>query len=177
MNMSNKEKKLNSNPNLVFYRYKPKNLTNNQCKFVQKILGKYMLGIFICRKGGDILFSYQIDPTLKIDLISNFIAALSMFGEENVGQIKRIFIEGLNVEMNIVSKHDLILVSFFRPNMVKDHLREESEKTLEKFYSIFKEQIEQGKTNLSIYLKFDDEMCQIVLGYLKRIGVFKEEKK
>ncbi len=164
-----------NNPNLVFNRFKPKNLTEKQCKFVQKILRKYILGMFICKKGGDILFSYQIDPKMKIDLISNFIAALSMFGEENVGQIKRIYIEGINVEINIVSKYDLIIVSFFRPNMIKDHLEEEAVKILDKFYLMFKEQIQKGKTNLSIYLKFDDEICLFILEYLKRIGVYKEE--
>ena len=74
--------------------HKSKILTDEQCNLVQKKLKKFMLGIFICRDGGDVLFSYQIDPSLKIDLLSNFIAALSMFGEENLGQIKRIFIEG-----------------------------------------------------------------------------------
>ena len=166
-----------NNPNLFFDRFTPKNLTPKQHGFIQKILKKYILGMFISKKGGDILFSYQIDSKLKIDLISNFIAALSMFGEENVGQIKRIFIEGLDVEMNIVSKYDLILVSFFRPNMVKDHIEEEAVKILDKFYLLFKDPIEQGKTNLSIYQKFDVEMCRFILGYLTRIGVYKEKQK
>jgi len=162
-----------NNPNLVFNRFTPKNLTPKQCAFIQKILKKYVLGMFICKKGGDILFSYQIDPKLKIDLISNFIAALSMFGEENVGQIKRIFIEGINIEMNIVTKYDLIIVSFFHPNMIKDHLEDEAIKILDKFYSLFKDPIKLGKTNLSIYQKFDVEMCHFILGYLTRIGVYK----
>ena len=162
-------------PNLVFNRFSPKNLTPKQCTFIQKILKKYVLGMFICKKGGDILFSYQIDKKLKIDLISNFIAALSMFGEENVGQIKRMFIEGINIEMNIVTKYDLIIVSFFRPNMIKDHLKEETIKILDKFYSLFKDPIEQGKTNLGIYQKFDSEMCHFILGYLTRIGIYKEK--
>ncbi|MHA2017545.1 MAG: hypothetical protein ACTSXY_04635, partial [Promethearchaeota archaeon] len=75
---------------------------------IQKILNKYMLGVFIARKGGDILYSkqFQSDSTININLMSNFISALSMFGEENIGDIKRIFVEGLNITMNIVSKHD-----------------------------------------------------------------------
>ena len=163
-----------NNPNQVINRLKPKNLPEKQFKFIQKILTKYILGMFICKKGGDILFSYQIDPKLKIDLISNFIAALSMFGEENVGQIKRIFIEGLKIEMNIVTKYDIILVSFFRPNMIKDHIEDEAIKILDKFYALFKDPIDQGKTNLSIYQKFDVEMFNFILLYLTRIGVYKE---
>ncbi len=155
--------------------HKSKILTDEQCNLVQKKLKKFMLGIFICRDGGDVLFSYQIDPSLKIDLISNFIAALSMFGEENVGQIKRIFIEGLDVEMNIISKYDLITVFFFKPNVVKDHLEKEAEILLDRFYLVFKEQIEQGKTNLGIFLKFEEELCLCVLNYLRKLGLYKDE--
>ncbi len=158
--------------NIAQNHHKSKILTDEQSKLVQKKLNKFMLGIFICRDGGDVLFSYQIDPTLKIDLISNFIAALSMFGEENVGQIKRIFIEGLDVEMNIVSKYGLISVFFFRPNMVKNHLEEEAEILLDRFYSIFKEPIEQGKTNLGIFLKFEEELCLCVLNYLRKLSLY-----
>ena len=160
----------------VFNGYKPRILTEEQFILVQRKLKKYMLGIFICRTGGDILFSYQIDPMLKIDLISNFIAALSMFGEENVGQIKRIFIEGLNVEMNIVSKYDLISVFFFKPNVVKDHLEVEAEILLDRFYAIFKEQIKLGKTNLNIYQEFEEDLCLSVLNYLRKLGLYKDEK-
>jgi len=160
----------------AFNGYKLRSITDEQCLLVQNKLNKFMLGIFICRNGGDILFSYQIDPTLKIDLISNFIAALSMFGEENVGQIKRIFIEGLDVEMNIVSKYDLISVFFFKPNVVKDHLEIEAEILLDRFYTLFKEPISQGKTNLNIYLKFEEELCLCVLDYLRKLGLYKDEK-
>jgi len=166
-NIKNFEKTKNQN------QYKI--LSQDQSLLVQKKLKKYMLGIFICRNGGDILFSYQIDSTLKIDLISNFIAALSMFGEENVGQIKRIFIEGLNVEMNIVSKYNLISVFFFRPNMVRNHLEEEAEILLDRFYEIFKEPIKQRKTNLEIYLKFEEELCLCVLDYLRKQGIYEDK--
>lgn len=171
MNALEEKSKINAQIN-----HKSKILTDEQCNLVQKKLKKFMLGIFICRDGGDVLFSYQIDPTLKIDLISNFIAALSMFGEENVGHIKRIFIEGLDVEMNIISKYDLITVFFFKPNMVRDHLEEEAEILLDRFYSIFKEPIEQSKTDLGIFLKFEEELCLCVLNYLRKLGLYKDEK-
>ena len=142
----------------IFSRFHPENLTPDQCNYTQKILKRYILGIFICRSGGDVLYSFQIDPTIKVDLISQFIAALHMFGEENTGKIRRIFIEGLNIEMNIVTTHDLIFTAFFRPNMVKDYLKEESIHCLELFYDKFKEQLSNGKSNSSIYETFDNTM-------------------
>lgn len=142
---------------------------------VQKYVQKYLMGIFICTSGGNVLYSFQIDPMIHVDLVSQFIAALSIFGSENVGKIKRILIEGLNVEMNILTKHDLIITIFFRPNMVKDYLNDEAEKALDIFYREFEKPLKQGKTNQSIYMTFDEAMCVLIHDYLIRIDVLKEE--
>ena len=137
---------------------------------IQKILNKYLLGIFVARDGGDILYSKAFqEDNLNLSLMSNFIAALSMFGEENVGKIKRILIEGLNLEMNIVSRHGLILTMLFRPNMVKDHISKFYEIGLDLFYAEFQEQIDQKKTNQSIYATFDTKMDEILYEYLIHI--------
>ena len=137
---------------------------------VQKIVNKYVLGIFVARKGGDILYSKQFSDKLQLDLMGNFIAALSMFGEENVGKIKRIFIEGLDIEMNVVVKHDLILTMLFKPDMVKDYLPEFYEKGLNLFYKQFKEHIEKNKNNKAIYHQFDNQMCALLYEYLYKIN-------
>ncbi|RLI61976.1 MAG: hypothetical protein DRO88_12390 [Promethearchaeia archaeon] len=139
---------------------------------IQRILDKYMLGVFIARKGGDILYSkqFQSENTININLMSNFISALSMFGEENIGDIKRIFVEGLNITMNIVSKHDLILTILFRPDMTTDFLDEEIHKGLDMFYEEFSAQIENCRTNQAIYQKFDDKMAILIHSYLVRIN-------
>ena len=136
----------------------------------QKILHKYLVGIFVARKGGDILYSKSFRDDLKLPLMSNFIAALSMFGEENVGKIKRILIEGLDIEMNIVAKHGLILTLLFRPNTIKDHIMEFYETGLDMFYHDFQEQIDQNRTNLCIYERFEPKMNQLLYYYLVHIN-------
>jgi hypothetical protein len=140
-------------------------------ELVESHLKKYILAIGICREGGDLLYSIQIDKSLNMDLITQFISALSMFGEENLGKIERITIKGLKVEMSIVSKHNLIFLVLFRSDMVQDHLNEESEKGLDKFYQIFKSYIDQNKTNKALYYSFDTEMCLLIQDYLVRIGI------
>lgn len=140
-------------------------------ELVEKLLNKYILAVGICREGGDLLYSIQIDKSLKLDLITQFISALSMFGEENLGKIERITIKGLEVEMSIVSKHNLIFLVLFKSDMVQDHLNEESEKGLDKFYQIFKSYIDQNKTNKALYYSFDTEMCLLIQDYLVRIDV------
>ena len=138
---------------------------------VESHLKKYILAIGICRSGGDLLYSIQLDKKLNLDLITQFISALSMFGEENLGKIERITIKGLDVEMSIVSKYDLIFLVLFKSDMVQDYLNEESEKGLDKFYQIFKSHIDQNKTNKALYYSFDTEMCLLIQDFLVRIGV------
>ncbi len=132
----------------------------------QKTLEKYIVGVFISRKGGDILFSKSFDPKIQLPLIGNFIGALSLFGEENLGAIKRILVEGLNLEMNIVSKHDLIMTMVFRPNLVKEHSIEYYEHCLDLFYSDFQEQIDTGSTKLNDYYPFEPKLNEILAEYL-----------
>ncbi len=141
-----------------------------ELSYINKILKKYLMGIIISRNSGDVLYSFQIDSSIKIDLFSQFIAALSIFGEE-VGKIKRILIEGLNIEMTIVSsKNGLIFTSFFRPEMVSDYLDQEASKCLQIFYSTFKEPLDKGRCNQLIYESFEPQMYKIIRSYLIRIG-------
>jgi len=138
---------------------------------VQKFLEKYVLAIGICRTSGDLLYYFRVDKEIKIDLISQFIAALSMFGEESLGSIERVFIRGLDIEMSFVSKYDLIFVVLFRKGMVEDYLEEESAYGLEQFYQKFEKYIEAGKSNQNLYQSFDLEMCYLIQKFLVRIGI------
>jgi hypothetical protein len=155
---------------VIFDRFHPP-LPEKQCTIIKKILKRYILGIFITRSGGDVLYSFQVDSSIKVDLIAQFIAALSMFGEENVGKIRRIFIEGLDIELNLVVKNNLILATFFHPNMVQDYLAEESVRALDIFAEKFEEPLATGKNNMAIYEKFDNQMCFLIQDYLIRLNV------
>jgi hypothetical protein len=142
-------------------------LINNK---IQKILKKFMIGIFVMSENGQMLYSKKFCESIKIDLISNFISALSMFGEENLGKIDSVFIGGLDIEINIISRHGLILAILFRSHMVTDYLDEEAERGLELFYNTFKKQIDSQRANLDIYKSFDDKMASLIHDYLVRIG-------
>lgn len=156
--------------NLIFDRFKP-DLPDAQCLIVQKMLKRYILGIFISRSGGDVLYRFQVSPDIQADLISNFVAALAIFGEEKIGAIKRIIIEGLHVELSIVTKHDLICVTFFSPGVITDHLEKEAEEGLDKFAAMFAQPLKQKRNNTLIYEKFDDVMCHLIQEYLQRMKI------
>jgi len=157
----------------IWDRFTPPNIPKLQVELVKKIIKKFLLGIYISRSGGDILYRFQISKDMQPDLISQFISALSMFGEEKMGAIKRIIIEGLNVELSIVSKHDLICVIFFRPNMVSNYLAAEAELGLDKFAEMFAEPLKNHRTNTEIYEKrFDAVMFGLVRDYLQKVKIF-----
>ena len=142
----------------------------SQNQRVQKILEKYVVGGFIARQSGDVLFARQFNSNFHFELISNFLSALNVFGEENVGKIKRILIEGLDLELNIIQKHGLILTMVFRPNMVKDHLDLECNRALDQFYLKYHDAIEQHRSNQAIYQSFESSMMQIIWEYLIRLN-------
>ncbi len=149
---------------------------DNACMDVNDILKDYLMAIIISRFSGEVLYYIQIDPLIKIDLFTQFLAALSMFGEESIGKIKRINIEGLNVELSLLSKHNLIATYFFRPDVVEDYLNDEAEKCLDLFYDEFKEQIDSNRSNLMIYDRFDEKMCHIVYEYMVRLNIITADK-
>ncbi|MHA1340114.1 MAG: hypothetical protein ACTSRZ_10740 [Promethearchaeota archaeon] len=158
---------------MVYNKQKPNvlDLTEKEFNYIKKILKKYLMGIVICKSTGAVLYQFQVDSTINIDLFSQFIAALAMFGEE-LGGIKRITIEGNPLEMSSLVKHDLIITAFFRPDMIKDYLEVEAAKCLDEFYEEFKEPLTKDKCNMDIYKRFDKRMWEIVQDYLIRIGAF-----
>ncbi|MHA1820892.1 MAG: hypothetical protein ACTSU2_16885 [Promethearchaeota archaeon] len=155
-------------------KFKILDLSENQCDYVQDVLKKYLMAICISMPNGDVLYFLKVDPRIKIDLFSQFLAALSIFGENAIGKIKRIIIEGLDVEVSIICKYDLIFTAFFRPDMVSDYLEEEGERCLKIFRELFKDQIKNHRTNQAIYERFDDIMCHLIRDYLVRIKVIKK---
>ena len=156
---------------VVFDRFRPTSLSKEAFARLKTIIKKTILGIHISRAGGDVLYSFTIDKTIKIDLISQFIAALSVFGDEMIGGIKQFIIKGIKIDVVIYFKHALIISAFFYTNRIKeaDYLSEEAEIILDDFYNSFKEQLEKGRSNQLIYERFDKSMLSIIQNYFKRI--------
>ncbi|MBD3352879.1 MAG: hypothetical protein GF364_15455 [Candidatus Lokiarchaeota archaeon] len=146
-------------------------LNEQELNYILKILRKYLMGIVISKTSGSILYHFEVDHSINTDLFSQFIAALAMFGEE-LGNIRRILIEGLNLEMNSLVKNNLIITAFFRPDMVTDYLEEEASKCLDEFSEKFADQLEKDRCNQDIYKCFDKNMWELIQDYLIRIGAF-----
>ncbi len=139
---------------------------------IDQFMGDYVKAVIISGQDGEILYSKQFSTDkVQVDLLSNFIAASMMFGETNAGKIERIFVKGKDAEIEIVTKHNLILTILFEPNTVNDFFEKESEKVLDLFYYQFKKQLKRGRTNRLIYQKFDKIMVILMFQFFSRIKI------
>jgi hypothetical protein len=139
-------------------------------QLLNNLMQSYLAGIIIAKQGGDALFMKHLQGELNFNLIANFLAALNMFGEENLGEIHRILIQGKTMDLNVLQKHGLIFTAIFLPRKVTDHFTIEGEIALDKFYEQFKEPIMKCRSNQNIYLKFESTLMDLIRQYLKRIS-------
>ena len=97
----------------------------------------------ICKETGIYLLDLILDSEINPILLSSFVGALSLFGEENMGKIEEITIKGLDIQMIIVSKHKLILIAIMDKDFLKQDIREEAEKALDMFYTLYQNEIDE----------------------------------
>lgn len=113
---------------------------------------KFVRSFVICKNTGEYLIDYILDSDINPVMISSFVSALSMFGKENMGKIEEISVKGIDVEMTIVSKHNLILIVLMDRDFHKEIIREEGERILDLFYAQYKDDLE----DCSVISKFSD---------------------
>ena len=94
--------------------------------------------------------------------------ALGLFGE-NLGQIEEITIKGLDVEMVIVYKYNLIFVAILDKEFVKHDMRQEAEKSLDMFYSLYHREIDENCNEVSQFTSFKNILFTQIEEYFNRI--------
>ncbi|TXT64218.1 MAG: hypothetical protein BAJALOKI3v1_240032 [Promethearchaeota archaeon] len=100
-------------------------------------------GIVICKESGEYLVDLILDSDINPILLSSFVGALSLFGKDSLGRIEEIIIKGLNVQMIIVNKHRLVLITILDKDFVKEGIREQAEKALDNFYTLYQDEIDE----------------------------------
>jgi len=101
-------------------------------------------------------------------LLSSFVGALQLFGAENMGKIEEITIKGLSIDMIIVNKYDLVMITILDKSFIKDDIRGESEKALDMFYAIYRDEIEDC-ADVNQFEDFKKILYDQVEDYFKRI--------
>lgn len=104
-------------------------------------VSKLIKGIVICKETGIYLLDFILDTKINPILLSSFVGALSLFGEENMGRIEEITIKGLDIQMIIVNKYNLTLIAIMDKDFVKEDIRVEAEKSLDMFYNLYCDEI------------------------------------
>jgi hypothetical protein len=97
-----------------------------------------------------------------------------LFGE-NLGRIEEINIKGLDVEMIIVYKYNLIFVAILDKEFVKHDMRNEAEKSLDMFYSLYRREIEENCHEISQFTSFKNILFTQIEEYFNRIKASEKE--
>ncbi|MHA1150154.1 MAG: hypothetical protein ACTSR8_18135 [Promethearchaeota archaeon] len=94
--------------------------------------------IVIAKHTGEYLFDLILDSEINPILLSSFVGALGLFGKDSLGKIEEINIKGLDVDMVIVYKYDLVLIIILDKNFPKsEEIRLEAEIALDMFYTTY----------------------------------------
>jgi len=107
-------------------------------------ISKLLKGIVICKESGEYLLDLILDSDINPVLLSSFVGALSLFGK-NLEKIEEIDIKGLDVNMIIVYKYNLIFIAIIAKDFAGQDIRDEAVKALDMFYSSYQDQINKGK--------------------------------
>ena len=129
---------------------------------------KLLKGIVICKESGEYLLDLILDTKINPVLLSSFVGALGLFGE-NLGRIKEINIKGLDVEMIVVYKYNLIFVAILDKEFKKHNIREEAKKSLDMFYSLYRREIDENCSEISQFTSFKNILFTQIEEYFNRL--------
>ncbi len=138
-------------------------------------LSKLLKGIVICKESGEYLLDLILDSDIDPVLLSSFVGALSLFGK-NLEKIEEINIKGLDVDMIIVYKYNLIFVIIIDKNFRKYNFREEAEKSLDMFYSSYLNEIKEDCVDISKFEYFKKILYMQIKDYFEKINDLEKEK-
>ena len=119
----------------------------------------------------DLILDSDINPVL----LSSFVGALSLFGKDNLGKIEEISVTGIDVNMIIVYKYNLILIAIVDKEFIKHDLRDEAEKALDMFYSSYFKEITKG-VEVSVFNDFKQILYMQIEDYFEILDDKEREK-
>jgi hypothetical protein len=131
-------------------------------------------GIVICKESGEYLLDLILDSKINPVLLSSFVGALRLFGD-NLGEIKEINIKGLDVNMIIVYKYNLIFVAIMDKSLIKHDITGEAEKALDMFYTLYRMEIKRNCIDINQFEYFKKLLSKQIHVYSDKIRSSKEE--
>lgn len=114
-----------------------------------------------------------LDSDINPVLLSSFVGALGMFGNENMGKIEEIIIKGLDIQIIIVNKYDLFLIALMDKDYAKNDIRSEAEKALDVFFALYRSEIESCD-EINVFLPFKKALFRQIREYTERIDKYEQ---
>jgi hypothetical protein len=129
---------------------------------------KLVKGIVICKESGEYLLDLILDSKIDPVLLSSFVGALRLFGT-NLGELEEINIKGLDVDMIVVYKYNLIFVAILDKEFLKHDIREEAEKSLDMFYTLYRTEINNADCEITQFQSFKNILSKQIEEYFIKL--------
>ena len=134
-------------------------------------------GIVICKESGEYLLDLILDTEINPILLSSFVGALSLFGQDNLGKIEEINIKGLDVDIIIVSKYKLILIAIMDKKFMQEGIREEAKMALDMFYMLYQNEIEESVIEINKFDSFKDVLISQIKEHFEKAKQAEQDAK
>ncbi|MFX1376739.1 MAG: hypothetical protein ACFFA0_13095 [Promethearchaeota archaeon] len=128
----------------------------------------FIKGIVICKESGEYLLDLILDSKINPVLLSSFVGALRLFGT-NLGELEEINIKGLDVNMIIVYKYNLIFIAILDKAFLKYDIRKEAEKSLDMFYTLYRTEINSETSEVTQFEAFKNILSKQIEEYFIRL--------
>ncbi|MFO8017546.1 MAG: hypothetical protein R6U96_02835 [Promethearchaeia archaeon] len=136
----------------------------------------FIHALIISDEQGRFLVDLIRNKNLDTAQLSGFISALKMFGEETLGDIEAISIDGLDIDMLVVSKYDLVFISIMDTYCAQiTDFRKGCEKALDTFYKKYKDKLFNWDGDLRQFREFKDILKDQVKKYLEKMREYERQ--
>jgi len=133
--------------------------------------------LIISDKNGRFLVDVVRNNKLETAHLSGFIGALKMFGEQSLGRIRDISINGLDIDMLIVSKYKLIMIAIMDAELPEIGFRAGCERALTLFDTLHGEDLKSWDGSLKTFRDFRSLLNQQIDRYFEELADFRFAKR
>ena len=137
---------------------------------------KIIRSLILCKSSGIYLVDIILDSDVNPMMVASFVSALAMFGKESMGKIEEISVKGMDVELIIVSKYNLILIALMDRHFEKDIIREHGEIILDRFYEMYGRDLEDDVADYSNFSDFKPVLYEEAQACLDRMKEIKDKR-
>lgn len=114
--------------------------------------------------------SVEVQPPL----LAAFVAALSQIGGENLGRIDEIRVRGEQLDMIVVTRHELALIALLDPDLPNVGVREEAQAALDHFHAQYHDVLASWDGRQDTFEEFREQIRSQIDDYVEKVKRSKE---